>query len=97
MFRKLTLAAVTGLGLLAAAPAAKADGHYGPHHSYRHHGHYHHHHGHYHHHHHQRPYNVYYRTCPTAPWVIYQGYPIYQDAYRASFGLRTRGFEVFVR
>jgi hypothetical protein len=42
-------------------------------------------------------YNVYYRTCATAPWAVYQGFPAYADAFQATFALRARGFEVFVR
>lgn len=94
MFRKLTLAAVTGLGLWSAAPAANAAtvavnvgiGHvtpvaYRPYH--RVHRHYH--------------YRVLYRSCARDPWAFHAGFNTRREANRAAVILRNRGLEVFIR
>lgn len=94
MFKKLTLAAVTGLGLFAtsaveAAPVAVHAGlGYAPvaHRPYRHRAH----HRHYH-------YRVLYRTCARDPWAYHAGFRTRWEADRAAVILRNRGLEVFIR
>jgi hypothetical protein len=86
MFRKLTFAAVTGLGLLAAAPAAEARPYHGRS---------------YHHHHrvvryHHGPYRVWYRPVGGG-WACYGSYPSYPAARGVLIGLRAHGCPVYIR
>jgi hypothetical protein len=41
--------------------------------------------------------NLYYRTCPTVPWLVYGGFGGYGDAQIAAQSLQGRGFEIFIR
>ncbi|MBI1830930.1 MAG: hypothetical protein HYR84_05700 [Planctomycetes bacterium] len=81
MFRKMIIAVVASLGLMAPLALPEATEAYDRHPVHP----------------HVHYFRVYVRECCQEPWRCYGTYRCSEDAYRAAHHLRHRGFEAFVR